>query len=76
MSKQTAVEWLYEEITKKSVNDPNHNVLLILKQAKEMENQQMYDAHVNGVVTLMDFEEYYQAKYGTRTNANSNIPND
>jgi hypothetical protein len=48
MSKQTAVEWLYQEITKKSVNDPNHNVLGILEQAKEMEKEQMIDAWEDG----------------------------
>lgn len=41
MKKQTAVEWLYQEITKKSVNDQSHNVLSILNQAKEMEKQQI-----------------------------------
>ena len=38
--KQTAVEWLYKEMIKKSVNDPSHNVLYILQQAKEMEKEQ------------------------------------
>jgi hypothetical protein len=42
--KQTAVEWLHQEITKKSVNDPSHNVLDIFEQAKEMEKQQIIDA--------------------------------
>jgi len=71
MSKQTAVEWLYEEITKKSVNDPNHNVLLILKQAKEMEKKQITDAY-NSERDLLSriedgsaAEEYYKETYNS-----------
>ena len=44
--KQTAVEWLYKEMIKKSVNDPSHNVLYILQQAKEMEKEQMLNFYM------------------------------
>jgi hypothetical protein len=71
MSKQTAVEWLYEEITKKSVNDPNHNVLGILEQAKEMEKKQIEDAcnlqrnDYKGMPTYnKSGEQYYNETYG------------
>ena len=46
--KQTAVEWLYQEIIKKSVNDPSHNVLKILNQAKEIEAKQIENAFDDG----------------------------
>ena len=46
--KQTAVEWLYKEMIKKSVNDPSHNVLYILQQAKEMEKEQRIMAYNAG----------------------------
>jgi len=63
--KQTAVEWLYEEITKKSVNDPNHNVLGVLEQAKEMEKQQINKACYDGYYQeeLYDIREYYNETY-------------
>ncbi len=40
MENKTAVKWLYQELIKKSVNDPTHNVLNILEQALEMEAKQ------------------------------------
>jgi len=39
MEKQTAVEWLIEILTKDSVHIPN----IWIKQAKEMEKEQMID---------------------------------
>lgn len=50
--KQTAVEWLAQEITKKSVNDPSHNVLEIVDKAKEMEEQQIKTAYGSGIETM------------------------
>jgi len=45
---QTSIEWLHQEIIKKSVNDPSHNILSILEQAKEMHKQEIIDAHNSG----------------------------
>jgi hypothetical protein len=68
---QTAVEWLYQEITKKSVNDQSHNVLGIFKQAKEMHEKQIIDAME--VAQGTDFyvkyespEQYYNETYKTK----------
>jgi hypothetical protein len=64
MSKQTAVEWLYEEITKKSVNDPNHNVLGIFEQAKEMEKSQHEKTYNQRLLSnFQTFEHYYNETY-------------
>ena len=60
MKKQTAVEWLVEEIT----NGTLHTKELI-KQAKEMEKQQMKDAWINSL-TKGDYnsaEEYYNETF-------------
>jgi hypothetical protein len=66
---QTSIEWLYQEIIKKSVNDPSHNVLSILEQAKEMHKQEIIDAHLLGLIRSLDMEatkqanEYYQETF-------------
>jgi hypothetical protein len=64
---KTAVEWLYQEIVKKSVNDPSHNVLKIYKQAKEMEKQQIENAYWDGGqdVPLIESrcEQYYNETF-------------
>lgn len=68
-NKQTAVEWLYQEITKKSVNDESHNVIGILNQAKELEKQQIIDAYrFPNTLVDMSSEEYYNETYGGQDN--------
>ena len=66
--KQTAVEWLYKEMIKKSVNDPSHNVLYILQQAKEMEKEQIKDAYWEGIFNgeFLDGQGYYNETYGKK----------
>jgi len=44
MNKKTAVEWLESELKKL----PFVNVIDVFQQAKEMEKQQIIDAHVSG----------------------------
>ena len=70
MKKQTAVEWL-EEQRKWSVITNEH-----IKQAQEMEKEQMGDAYYDGKNNGMDicnplsrakeisFEQYYNETYG------------
>jgi hypothetical protein len=45
----TSVEWLHQEIIKKSVNDPSHNILSILEQAKEMYKQEIINSVLFGM---------------------------
>ena len=54
MSKQTAVEWLIEELSK---NDQRMlgKVLLIYEQAKQMEKEQIIDAWENGIDNCGEF---------------------
>jgi hypothetical protein len=70
--KQTAVEWLIEEIILRlgirieNTFDGNN----LLKQAKEMEKKQIMDAHIDGMDSLPvypnyneDAENYYNETY-------------
>ena len=71
--KQTAVEWLVDEIEKHYITnigtlDPTI-VMGLRRQAKEMEKEQIIDAHNNGYGSgYMDEgispEEFYNETYG------------
>jgi hypothetical protein len=64
-NKQTAVEWLYNELLH---SEPYIlEWMKLLKQAKEMEKQQIIDAYDKGEFNLGcngDAEQYYQQTYG------------
>ena len=68
----TAVEWLQNQI--KLTYDKEHRlpiayILSLIKQAKEMEKQQILDAYWNGTVdiekkdALIEAEDFYNKKY-------------
>ena len=49
MPKQTAVEWLYEQIiVRRNGIDNSIPLTELLEQAKEMEKQQIKDAYIDG----------------------------
>jgi hypothetical protein len=74
--KQTAVDWLVEQIKSKADNLPTNtkenrrakgiyvDCLMMARQAKEMEKQQIIDAYIeaseNPALILEDAEDYYQ----------------
>ena len=66
--KQTAVEWLVEQLKERGYAGefPPH---LLFEQAKEMEKEQIKDAHLIGLITSMEMEatkqaeQYYQETY-------------
>jgi hypothetical protein len=63
MSKQTAVEWLGHEINKIYTEIPDqlfYDVALLLQQAKEMEKEQINNAHYEG-------SENYRRQYYNET---------
>jgi fido (protein-threonine AMPylation protein) len=68
MSKQTAVEWLVEEIHKNIDWIPIH----MIEQAKQMEKEQMKEAALDNVTTNeklrkifeIQFEDFYNETYG------------
>jgi hypothetical protein len=67
---QTAVEWLVEYLTLHGIklnNDAIHNVI---NQAKEMEKEQIIDAHVAGFYSMpfrssrkSEAEQYYNETF-------------
>ena len=73
--KQTAVEWLIEEMVLKlavrieNTFDGNN----LLNQAKQMEKEQIKDAHLIGLITSMEMEatkqseQYYNETFKNET---------
>ncbi len=70
--KQTAVEWLVEEISKSGIG--KHTMIVHKKeieQAKEMEKKQIIDAKNCWLEDERDGEQYYKEKY--ENNRRNNI---
>jgi len=72
---QTAVEWLIDELTKTQFlwlsDKPEMNDLIeIIKQAKEMEKEQIIDAYNIGSYDTSEKqfrpEQYYNETYGSK----------
>ena len=60
---QTAVEWLVNELKSRSIDLNKWNSDSI-KQAKEMEKQQIQDAYLDGYCeTAEDSQDYYTKTY-------------
>jgi hypothetical protein len=70
--KQTAVEWFYDKVIQKQYKDIDDSLEDLLNQAKEMEKQQIIDAHIKGhnapssTIKHFDAEQYYNEKYNTK----------
>ena len=69
---KTAVEWLHEKLAQSSQEELVGNINLWFQQAKEMEKQQIIDAHGNkekksGGITnytyILTGEDYYNEVY-------------
>jgi hypothetical protein len=63
--KQTAVEWLINELNKVGFNFENLD-LNVFEQVKEMEKQQIIDAWIDGLSNWdneKEAEQYYNEKY-------------
>lgn len=73
MSKQTAVEWLYERLERMIPRTALYNIdkKQYFKQAKEMEKEQIIDAHIAGMEFIAvdpkhyldDANNYYNSEY-------------
>jgi hypothetical protein len=72
--KQSAVEWLKEQIEKNALIKPYRELgfSMLLEQAKEMEKQQIIDAHgnkekksggVSNATYILTGEEYYNETF-------------
>ena len=53
--KQTAVEWLFEQVWITSGEDLPE----LLEQAKEMEKEQIFDAYITSHISMMSADQYY-----------------
>jgi hypothetical protein len=65
--KQTAVEWLVNEINKLDmpINDSQHDIALdIIDKAKQMEKEQILDAYIMGVKgkTIAEFNKTFKSE--------------
>ena len=63
--KQTAVEWLQEQLNKILIDNQIQQTLHLLEQAKEMEKQQIIDAwnSAYGGDSSHDGDEYYNETF-------------
>lgn len=61
MSKQTAIEWLIDELDYETISKFNFK----LEQAKEMEKEQIMNAWAKGVISdnNMTAEDYYNKTF-------------
>jgi len=70
MKQQTAVEWLVETLEDNSINLDLASE--IIEQAKELEKQQIIDAHLDGqsLVSCKDeyAEQYYNETFKSKLN--------
>jgi len=66
MSKQTAVEWIYEKLSRSSSDELVGNINLWFQQAKAMEKEQITIAYQSDRILCFDevAEEYYNETYG------------
>ena len=72
VKKETSIEWLMTQLYKKRfIKEVDGNEPInLMNQAKEMEKEQIKDAHLVGLITSMEMEatkqaeEYYQENYG------------
>ena len=70
---QTAVEWLKENLTSLFQDDSGHYQKLFA-QAKEMEKEQIINAHLTGLIHPLEIEatkqaeQYYKETYGEEPN--------
>jgi hypothetical protein len=79
MSKQTAVEWLVEKLNQCEPmysgiqsNEHKEHLEKLVEQAKEMEKEQIKDAHLIGLITSMEMEATKQSEqYYNETFKNS-----
>ena len=55
--KQTAVEWLFEQLPTIDKYDPFYAD--IINQAKAMEKEQIFDAYITSHISMMSAEQYY-----------------
>ena len=69
---QTAVEWLEQEFEKRLPLGVGDVLIDLIKQAKELEKQQIIDAHLTGLIHPLEMEatkqaeQYYNETFNTK----------
>jgi len=61
--KQTAVEWLVDELILEGFNVPK----VFYDKAKEMEKEQIFDSYLTSHISMMTAEQYYYETYESNT---------
>jgi hypothetical protein len=67
MAQQTAVEWLIDQLIPK---DQHEGIMDIIEEAKQMEKEQIMNAHLTGLIHPLEIEatkqaeQYYNETYG------------
>ena len=76
MAQKTAVEWLVEQTYKKEWYTIEKK--FIIEQAKQMEREQIVNAHLTGLIRPLEIEatkqaeQYYNETYGSRLQNETN----
>ncbi len=75
----TAVEWMFDKLLEEGPSGElrwhlKHDIFKIFEQAKEMEKNQIIDAHLTGLIHPLEMEATKQAEqYYKETYETSNI---
>jgi aminoglycoside phosphotransferase family enzyme len=84
-NKQTAVEWMFDKLLEEGSNRTlrwhlKYDIFKILEQAKEMEREQIIEAHDAAYIAMnlcfRGFDrsvEYYENNYGENRGSNQSI---
>ena len=73
MNKQTAIEWLWNNLTDDMIGELSpeqiKSIYQLIEQAKEMEKEQIEGAYIDGAMGAFDktykgMHEYYNENYG------------
>ena len=64
MKKQTAVEWLVEQLEQHHTKIDIKNTV-VFQQARAMEKNQIQRAFIASRMTIKDEEQYYKETYGS-----------
>lgn len=76
-NKQTAVQWLQDKLFELEIkidSKTHEEAFFLFEQAKQIEKEQIKDAHLIGLITSMEMEatkqaeEYYNETYNQKDN--------
>jgi hypothetical protein len=72
--KQTAVEWLEQQLYKAGWEQLNHEEKMnICCTAKMMEKEQIFDAYITSHISMMSADQYYYETFKQQENETNSI---